>query len=289
MKPEAPSNHLLSVTRSKAKMWEYDIPIKYHIRILQDPAQLFSLVIGLLGDVAATINRGNNEEISEQQTNLLFSSYFFDAYLQSKLTETLNPYLELLGAASYYLCDLPGSAKVLAGRVPKNGLNLKCQGLETLLLWLLQANYSVELLPFDKSVYQHQISSVIQGMQQFYDNGIGNDKLLNDADILRKQTYEMGSPRQLLFGDVIAAVIRKKLEHSCWQSLPLYSGITQEKWATAIKKESFIKEMWSAQHLLGESEVLKGKSAIVQMPTSTGKTKSIELIIRSAFLAGRTS
>jgi replicative superfamily II helicase len=288
MKPENNSKKLLSITQSKAKMWEYNVPIEYHIKIQRDPAQLFSLVIGLLGDVAATINRGANGKISEQQTNLPFSSYFFDAYLQSKLTETLNPYLELLGSASYYLCDLPGSAKVLAERVSQNGLNLECQGLETLLLWLLQTNYSVDL-SVDKSVYQQQISSIAHGMRQFWSGSTGKDKLLGNTDILRKQTYEIGSPRQLLFGDVIAAIIHKKLENSCWQSLPLYSGITQEKWTTVIKKESFIKEMWPAQHLLGKCGVLQGKSAVVQMPTSTGKTKSIELIIRSAFLAGRTS
>jgi hypothetical protein len=44
------------------------------------------------------------------------SARFFDSYLQSKLNEALDPYLVLLGSASYYLCDLPGSASVLAKR-----------------------------------------------------------------------------------------------------------------------------------------------------------------------------
>jgi superfamily II DNA or RNA helicase len=33
--------------------------------------------------------------------------------------------------------------------------------------------------------------------------------------------------------------------------------------------------------------ILQGKSAIVQLPTGVGKTKSIELIIRSAYLSDR--
>ncbi|MGD9950078.1 MAG: DEAD/DEAH box helicase, partial [Desulfobulbus sp.] len=41
--------------------------------------------------------------------------------------------------------------------------------------------------------------------------------------------------------------------------------------------------------LLGQADVLKGESAIVQMPTSAGKTKATELILRSAFLADRVS
>lgn len=57
----------------------------------------------------------------------------------------------------------------------------------------------------------------------------------------------------------------------------------------ALHKNSFIKEFWPAQHLLGQANVLRGKSAIVQMPTSAGKTKATELILRSAFLAKRVS
>jgi superfamily II DNA/RNA helicase len=40
---------------------------------------------------------------------------------------------------------------------------------------------------------------------------------------------------------------------------------------------------------MGEQGVFKGKSAIVQMPTSAGKTRAIQIIIRSAFLTERTA
>jgi superfamily II DNA/RNA helicase len=88
---------------------------------------------------------------------------------------------------------------------------------------------------------------------------------------------------------VIAAVLRKKLENSVWKALPSYSGLSRDKWLHALQKETFIKELWPAQHLLGKAGVLKGDSAIVQMPTSAGKTKATELILRSAFLADRVS
>jgi superfamily II DNA/RNA helicase len=88
---------------------------------------------------------------------------------------------------------------------------------------------------------------------------------------------------------VIAAVLRKKLENSAWKALPSYSGLPRDKWLHALQKDSFIKELWPAQHLLGKADVLKGESAIVQMPTSAGKTKATELILRSAFLAERVS
>lgn len=290
MRPEKKSQLLLGVTRSKAKMLEYGVPEEHHIKITQDPAKLFTLSIGLLGDLAAAINREepDPDSLAELKTNLLFSARFFDSYLQSKLNETLDPYLVLLGSASYYLCDLPGSASVLAKRIDGDCPDLDGDGLEDLLLWLLQADLETY---FDgaEGPFGGFIDGISKWILQFFEDGNGEENLLDLATKLRDAVYEFGTPRQLLFGDVIAAVLRKKLENSAWKALPSYSGLPRDKWLHALQKDSFIKELWPAQHLLGKADVLKGESAIVQMPTSAGKTKATELILRSAFLAERVS
>lgn len=290
MRPEKKSQLLLGVTRSKAKMLEYGVPEEHHIKITQDPAKLFTLSIGLLGDLAAAINREepDPDSLAELKTNLLFSARFFDSYLQSKLNETLDPYLVLLGSASYYLCDLPGSASVLAKRIDGDCPDLDGDGLEDLLLWLLQADLRTY---FDETEgpFGGFIDGISKWILQFFEDGNGEENLLDLATKLRTAVYEFGTPRQLLFGDVIAAVLRKKLENSAWKALPSYSGLPRDKWLHALQKDSFIKELWPAQHLLGKADVLKGESAIVQMPTSAGKTKATELILRSAFLAERVS
>ena len=79
MRPEQKSQLLLGVTRSKAKMFEYGIPEKHHIKITQDPARLFTLSIGVLGDLAAAINREglDSDLLLEMRANLLFSARFF--------------------------------------------------------------------------------------------------------------------------------------------------------------------------------------------------------------------
>jgi len=290
MRPEKKSQLLLGVTRSKAKMLEYSVPEEYHIKITQDPAKLFTISIGLLGDLAAAINREEPDHgsLSELRTNLLFSARFFDSYLQSKLNETLDPYLVLLGSASYYLCDLPGSASVLAKRIDGDCPDLDGDGLEDLLLWLLQADSGTY---FDETEgpFGGFIDGISKWILQFFEDGNGEENLRDLATKLRDAVYEFGTPRHLLFGDVIAAVLRKKLENSVWKALPSYSGLPRDKWLHALQKDSFIKELWPAQHLLGKADVLKGKSAIVQMPTSAGKTKATELILRSAFLADRVA
>lgn len=290
MRPEQKSQLLLGVTRSKAKMLEYGVPEEHHIKITQDPAKLFTISIGLLGDLATAINRNepDPDSLSELRTNLLFSAHFFDSYLQSKLNETLDPYLVLLGSASYYLCDLPGSASVLAKRIDGDCPDLDGDSLEDLLLWLLQADLETY---FDgaEGPFGGFIDGISKWILQFFEDGNGEENLLDLATKLRDAVYEFGTPRQLLFGDVIAAVLRKKLENSAWKALPSYSGLPRDKWLHALQKDSFIKELWPAQQLLGKADVLKGESAIVQMPTSAGKTKATELILRSAFLAERVS
>ncbi len=291
MRPDRKSNRLLGVTRSKAKMIEYHVPEEYQeIDLSLHPNKLFTISIGLLGDLAAAINREepDPDSLSELRTNLQFSARFFDSYLQSKLNETLDPYLVLLGSASYYLCDLPGSASVLAKRIDGDCPDLDGDGLEDLLLWLLQADLGTY---FDgaEGPFGGFIDGISKWVLQFFEDGNGEENLLDLATKLRDAVYEFGTPRQLLFGDVIAAVLRKKLENSAWKALPSYSGLPRDKWLHALQKDSFIKELWPAQHLLGQADVLKGESAIVQMPTSAGKTKATELILRSAFLAERVS
>ncbi|MCX5644032.1 MAG: DEAD/DEAH box helicase [Phycisphaerae bacterium] len=290
MRPEQKSRLLLGVTRSKAKMLEYGVPEEHHIKITQDPAKLFTLSIGLLGDLAAGINRGEvmHGALADMRKNLLFSAQFFDAYVQSQLNEALDPYLLLLGSASYYLCDLPGSAMVLAKHIGGDCPDLRGDGLEDLLLWLLQGDLSTYFDSFEGPFGGH-INVISHQVVRFFKNGTGGDSLIDLGKTLRATVYECGTPRQLLFGDVIAAILRKKLHNSSWHALPLYSALPKSKWLPALQKESFIKELWPAQHLLGQADVLKGQSAIVQMPTSAGKTKATELVIRSAFLAERTS
>lgn len=290
MRPEQRSKTLLSITRSKAKMFEYGIPEKYHIKITQDPAQLLTLSIGILGDLAASSNRNEMQsaDLSDLRQNLSFSAHFFDAYLQSKLNEDLDPYLILLGSASYYLCDLPGSSMVLAKQIGEECPDLGGEGLEDLLLWLLQGDLSTCFIeaggPFGEFIV-----SISKVLLQYFRDGTGAENLFYLSDGLRHVVYENGTPRQLLLGDVISAVVKKKHQNSSWSAIPLYSGLSTNLWQVALQKESSIKELWPAQHLLGDAGVLRGKSAVVQMPTSAGKTKATELVIRSAFLAERTS
>ena len=290
MKPEQRSHTLLGITRSKAKMFEYDVPPQYHINIPQDPGRLFTLSIGMLGDLAARSNETSPEsqQLNALRANLQFSARFFDAYLQGRFNQSLDPYLRLLGAASYYLCELPGSSVVLAQIIGTHAPDLGGAGLEDLLRWTLQGNLS-NTVDTIEGPYGTLIPAITTAIRQFFIDGSGLEDLLRRCNELKHMAYDLGSPRQLLLADVLCAVVRKKCSNSSWQALPLYTNLSHDQWLATLQKPGFMSELWPAQHLLGQSGVLRGASAVVQMPTSAGKTRATELIIRSAFLAGRTS
>ena len=290
MKPEFRSRRLLGITRSKAKMYEYGVPAEEHIRIRRDPARLFSLAVGLLGDlsVQSSLSPADNTEIVDLREDLTFSAHFFDAYLSSRLDEELNPYLLLIGSAAYYLCDLPGSAAVLAHRLGEACPDIGGAGLERLLRWVLAGDFTAGSILADGH-YGVLTGDLSARLRRHRETGEGEEELLTRAEELAQAAYTTGIPRHLLLADVIRALIHKRLENSTWHCLPSYSGLDVDTWRATFTKASFVRELWPAQHLLGQGGVFRGASAVVQMPTSAGKTKATEIIIRSAFFSGRTS
>jgi POLQ-like helicase len=290
MKPEQASKTLLGITRSKAKMYEYGVPEEHHIKIPRDPLALFRITIGLLGDAAAEHNRqqGGATKLQDRRTELLFAARFFDAYLETRLRSELDTYLLLLAASTFYLCDFPGSSHILASKCQAPVANVDGEGLEVLLHWLLLGAHGAPPKEFAGQLGE-QLSQAGLALERFYETGDNTTGVFQAAAALRSVAYRVGTPRQLLLADVASAVIRQRHANSTWQCVPTYSGLPKEAWSEVLKKPGFMRELWPSQQLLGEKGVLKGASAIVQMPTSAGKTRATELIIRSAFLAGRTS
>lgn len=291
MKLENGSNTILAITRSKAKMYEYDIPLEHHIDISVDLSRLFVMTIAILGDASVRINSDEKELDDQENSNeyLQFSAQFFDSYIASKLNNNIDYYLTLISSAAYYLCDLPGSSLVLAKKSAIRIQDLGCFDLDKLLLWLLKGDFETPIPPPTDEKYSRYLIQLSHLVSAFYATGIRENEIHEVLTIIRSMVYSTGNPRELFFGDIIVAVTKKKIANSSWKCLPLYSGLQITSWINVILKDSFIKELWPSQRILGAQGVLRGKSAIIQMPTSAGKTKAIEIIVRSGFLSNRTS
>ncbi len=167
---------------------------------------------------------------------------------------------------------------------------LDAGGLDHLLWWLLRDDFSSLLEQTTSSRYSDSISRVARGLKNFYELGPEDDRQPRAAAVsLRETAYRDGTPRELLFADACCAIVNRRIENSARHSLPQYSGLSLETWQSALGKKSFMRELWPAQRLLGQRGIFAGGSAVVQMPTSAGKSRATELVIRSAFLSGRAS
>lgn len=291
MKPEKKSQKVLKYTQSIAKMIEFNVPeSERSIIISNNPEELFTLVIGLLGDFCNEIITSflEDQENNTDREDIRFCANFFDAYKNTNRISELNNYYLLVGAASYYLCDLPGSAKVLIQNINSTNLDLSSSLTDKYLYWLLSGNYT-SLQDYSISFYSKELSILQKDFLNFINAGVYSDFVLFHCKNLRDEIYKTGLPREIFFADLIFAISIKKIETSCWTNIQNFTGIDIKFWTPIIEEKSFIKEFWPAQMLLGKEGVFKGQSAVIQMPTSAGKTKSTELIIRSAFLSKRTS
>ena len=296
MRLEEKANRLLAITKSKAKMYEFGVEKEYHIKLLDNPKKLLITTLGILGELSSLLVRQSNINTSIIETDdfsrlteyLVSCAQYFDALGQSALSESNSVYLKLIGSASYYLADMPGSSKILVNSILVEFEPLTNSKIEDLLMWVLVGDYQKKFINKDEA-FGNILRVVSETCTRFYQKDIGPEELYKVCRDLRQHVYSVGNDRELLFSDVICAIIIRKIHNSAITCLPLYTGLSLDNWSEALQKDSFIDEFWPAQRLIGEAGVLVGKSSVIQMPTSAGKTKSTELIIRSSFLSGRAS
>jgi len=290
MKLETNGKVIFDITRAKAKQYEFGIDESFHLELSQDPKKLIVFTIGVLGELTALEARPNDDRQSykeELKDQLILVSQYFEALSTSRLTPEIDEYLRILSSASYYLADMPGSSLVLARSIAATPSRLTDSYLEAFLVWILKCDTTDSYYEFQDGAYNEEMHGAFTAYVEFFERN-GNASDVDEATrALREEVYNTGTDRELLLVDTIAALIRRKTQNSSLVCLPLYTGMSLEIWNDTLNNEGFIKEFWPGQRLVGELGVLKGRSAVMQMPTSAGKTKSAELIIRSAFLSGR--
>jgi len=286
---ESASKYYLKKVRAKAKMYEYGVPENLHIEVENQANDLILLSIGVVGDIANEIWNMKEAPIilpKNKEEELYFVSRFFDSYFQSKMSIEMNPYYILMGAVTYYFCNMNGSSKVMMSIMPDLcDFEFSVSGLENVIMWLLDNNHEFEIDSIDEK-YRSYITQLVEYYNVFFDCKKTNNTNFDD---FRSYVYKLGNDREILFTDIILAILKKKIYNSCINLMPLYSGIDKNDWISTFKNNTLMKEMWSSQILLGEKGIFKGRSGVIQMPTSSGKTTSVSLAIQSAFLSKRTS
>lgn len=287
MRHEFNSKRLLGITRSQGKMYEFGIFENLHIPQGSNPEELFLLTVGTLGDTAAMLSQADDlGSISGKAIEeLSFSASFFDAFLESRFDQKLDNDTIFLAASSYYLAGRPGSSLVMARKLDDSILE---DAVDKILAWVLKSNWT-QSVQIQHLYLMDQLQFTVGLITQHFASGTSTSEIFQSLKFLRNEIYESGTPKELLFIDIISAVMRIRLNSSAWTTLPRFTGIPAEQWAPSINKKAFPKELWPSQMLLGEAGIFSGASGVVQMPTSAGKTRAIEIVIRSSFISGRTN
>lgn len=300
MKPKDNARNVLSTTRARAKMREFRVAAEDFNKLPRDPAILFGLAIAILGDVASSIADqigsevaatpaafpmppGWEDEDADPQTSLRFASIFFDAYINAELDAELKPELSLLCAATYYIAGSVGSAAVIIRHMNPPNLEI-AGGFGFLLYAILQNNFAA----IDaRHAHQERTTALLNSLSAFFRLEGGAGQVAVAVNELRACFSANGSPREFLYADIIGAVCALKVRNAARTILPSASGLDADLWRLALVKPRFPIELWPAQQRIANAGVLRGKSYVIQMPTSAGKTRATELIIRSAFLSQR--
>ena len=283
-------------------MHEFRVAPQDFIALPRNPRMLFALAVGILGDVAATVANlpewdvGSpiddlpvpptwDEADSSSTEALRFSSVFFDAFLNAQLDETITTEFSLLCASAYYLAGNVGSATVVVRHMAVPDPEL-AGGLGRLVHAILANAFRPLDGEHTYAVHTAGILGVLGGYMRFENDTAAVRAACNT---LRRAAYVNGSPRELLYADLVCSISAYKLRNAARTLLPTLSRLEPNVWRSALAKPRFPVELWPAQQRIAAAGLLRGVSAVVQMPTSAGKTRATELIIRSAFLANRAS
>ena len=280
------SNYMLKYQKAKAKLVEYDIPRKDYPKFPLNSNELSYPVVYILSRYAESVIENNVADMEEFSPHLVAASQYFDAAVGANDREEYDVDFLLSGAAAYFLSDDFGSAKVLCSEffVRINPEINEPQKITGNLLGYLLLNRD-----FHISVDTPNGEKVCHSLLAYYNTGEGVEKIRGLLSEYRKAVYENDAPMEIYYVDILCAIVMVAFSKSSWILLPRYSELDQSLWSDYLKSPKAPRMLWPAQQLIGEKGVLRGQSAIVQLPTGVGKTKSIELVIRSSFASGRAT
>ena len=280
------SELMLKYQKAKAKLVEYDTPIDQYPHFTHNSNELSYPTTYVLSRYAECIVANNSQELSELSPLLVTTAQYYDAAVNSKDREVYDFDFLLSGASAYFFANDFGSSKVLTQKAYaafKSEINSPQQLLLNILGYLLLG----KRLPYirNNDIY----TDIKNAFADCFDKGYDDQPLRNILKQLRNIVYYEKDCDDVFYVDILIAIVYISLDNSAWKLLPRYTEVSKDSWTSYLSKRASIKVLWPAQRLIAEKGILNGENSIVQLPTGVGKTKSIELIIRSAFLSERAT
>ena len=276
---------MLKYQKAKAKMEEYNISKQEYPHFPLNSNELSYPTTYVLSRYSECIIENNYEEIKELEPLLNATAEYYDSSFKSKDRSEHNWDFLLSGASAYFLKKDFGCAKVLAEKVI--GLIEIQHSPQNLLTNIF--NYFLNGMYLQYIKVKDSYDQINNYFLDYFEKGKSLEILKDALYEYRKEIYKDEDLDSIFYVDILIAIIVVACDNSSWNLLPSNSNIPYKEWNPYLLSKKSIKMLWPAQRLIAEKGILNGKSSIVQLPTGVGKTRSIGLIIRAAFLSGRAN
>lgn len=274
------SERMLKYEKSKAKLVEFDVKKEDYPRFPMNSDDLVYTTLFILSRYCEElIVDPDSQTTSQLFVELTSAAQYYNAAVNSEQWLDHNHLFLLLGATAYFMSEDFGSAKVLISRIhdwcPKD--NLSSLLYFTLCFLLLDTAYPSELQK--ESHTQYAVA-----MTQHFSAGTRGEPIFSLLSDIRQESLFVSDILDITYADFLYGVSFRALCHSAWFLLPQNSRASMEKWGGYLSKPGSVRLLWPAQKIIVEAGALRGQDLIVPFPTGVGKTRSIELIIRSVFM-----
>jgi hypothetical protein len=274
------SNYMLKYEKSKSKLVEFDVAKENYPKFPLNPDDLtYTTLFALSRFCEELIENPSSAQLPELKSELAIVSQYYDSTVKTQLRTKYSKLFLLLGSAAYFLSENFGSAKVLIKQIDKwipkdNVITL----LYTTLRFLLTGEW-IEVTTRRKYYRQY-----LDGLKSHFKEGTSPEIVFDALRDMRNSIYQSTNVFAISYIDFLFSVAICAIDHSAWILLPQYSTADFEQWKDYLSKPDSVKLLWPAQKVILQADALIGNDIVVPLPTGVGKTKSIEILLRSKFM-----
>ena len=259
----------LQYAKTKAKLVEFSTPREEYPEFKYDSDDLcFNAMYALSSYADAKLQSTKPDK--DVRRKLKEAASFYDAASAEQDHKQFRDGFWLLAMASYFLLENFGSAAVASEHV-------------------IDSHYYGEMGARFYSLVQYLLKGASPGEGLKLPNLI---RYIEGDEIPLSLVYEEAStllnldnPESHLFGKVCYVAIGIAINFAASKWLPEFSALDKARWSSYLKSDGACRLLWQAQKSIGQAGAFRGKNLFVQLPTGSGKTRSIQLLIRSRVLA----
>lgn len=271
---KAKFKYAIREAQSKSKQKEFGIEkSEYpHFRTNSDDLD-YQCIFSIIEFAQSLLDESVDDSLKE---DLDLSATYFDSALNYDEKQRYSDEYLLFGASAYFFNRNFGNSVTLLKMAIKKPVSLPC---ERRLAYLLASLLSTDvgILVFETDEYYKLVDSFVSG-----EDSSRLEALCKEMDDF---SIRHGLQLDSLFNIITRAVIKMSSDFLASKLLPEYSGIEYSKILAYLNTVEMPVMLWPSQIEIGKAGCYSGNNLIIQAPTGSGKTKSIEFIIATAFAA----